>query len=534
MALTHLDCTLRDGGYYTNWDFSRELVERYLESLRFTSVTAVELGYRSMVNSGYRGPYGFTTEKFLSTLSLPQELDVGVMVNASELLAADDMNVLLSRLFPAISFETAIKFVRIACHPHELRKALPAVNWLRERGFRVGVNVMQISTCNEEVVRDLALEAAQFEFEVLYIADSTGSLNPQSTRKVVDIIRESWSGEVGIHAHDNMGCALTNTLSALDAGASWIDSTVFGMGRGPGNCRTEELVIEVSHRSGKNANIAKLISLGESLFAPMQAKYKWGKNPYYYLTGAYQIHPTYVQEMISDSRYSPNDVLAVIEYLKQSAGNRYNLTILETAKKFYRDTPAGTWNPSTLFNAREVLILGPGSGLQQHADAVVQYIKSRYPIVVALNNQKSLPDEFIDVRVACHPLRLLADSDSLSRSPQPLIVPGSMLPEDTIAALSGVEVLDFGLHITTGNFEFHEHYASLPSALVIAYALGVVTSGGCARIYLAGFDGYGRGDPRTDEVQDAFDAYSKSRSSVELVAITPTCYSISSKSVYLL
>ena len=29
-----LDCTLRDGGYYTNWDFDKNLVDTYIESLK--------------------------------------------------------------------------------------------------------------------------------------------------------------------------------------------------------------------------------------------------------------------------------------------------------------------------------------------------------------------------------------------------------------------------------------------------------------------------------------------------------------------
>lgn len=29
-----LDCTLRDGGYYTNWDFSSEVVDSYIQAMK--------------------------------------------------------------------------------------------------------------------------------------------------------------------------------------------------------------------------------------------------------------------------------------------------------------------------------------------------------------------------------------------------------------------------------------------------------------------------------------------------------------------
>ena len=41
-----LDCTLRDGGYYTNWDFDHELVELYLKSMEDASIDVIEIGFR--------------------------------------------------------------------------------------------------------------------------------------------------------------------------------------------------------------------------------------------------------------------------------------------------------------------------------------------------------------------------------------------------------------------------------------------------------------------------------------------------------
>ena len=45
--MLNLDCTLRDGGYYTNWDFSPELVDIYIEAMTNSDVDYIEIGYRS-------------------------------------------------------------------------------------------------------------------------------------------------------------------------------------------------------------------------------------------------------------------------------------------------------------------------------------------------------------------------------------------------------------------------------------------------------------------------------------------------------
>ena len=46
-----LDCTLRDGGYYTNWEFSDDFVKMYMNALKYAGVNYVEFGYRFFQNT---------------------------------------------------------------------------------------------------------------------------------------------------------------------------------------------------------------------------------------------------------------------------------------------------------------------------------------------------------------------------------------------------------------------------------------------------------------------------------------------------
>lgn len=149
-----------------------------------------------------------------------------------------------------------------------------------------------------------------------------------------------------------------------------------------------------------------------------------------------------------------------------------------------------------------------------------------------MNTQKGLDDELIDIRAACHPIRLLADCDEHARLPQPLATPVSMLPEDVKAALAGKQLLDFGLSVQADAFAFHKCFAQLPTSLVIAYALAIATSGQGKTIYLAGFDGYGADDPRRREADKIFQAYQAMPDALPLLAITPTLYELASTSVY--
>ena len=82
--ITLLDCTLRDGGYYNNWDFDPELVKLYLKSMAEASMDVVEIGFRSPPKNSFMGPYVYAMDDFLENLPLAKNILNGAMLNAKE------------------------------------------------------------------------------------------------------------------------------------------------------------------------------------------------------------------------------------------------------------------------------------------------------------------------------------------------------------------------------------------------------------------------------------------------------------------
>ena len=232
MTARLLDCTLRDGGYYNAWDFSPELIQEYLQAMKAAHVDVVEMGFRFLSNENFKGASAFTTDEYLHSLNVPPELTIGVMINAADLFTEIGRDAALEHLFPVPAEQSPVELVRIACHFTELEKAFPAAGWLSRRGYRVGVNLMQISERSRAEIAEFTAHANQWPVEVLYVADSMGSMDPPALAQVIHWMREDWPGAIGVHTHDNLGLALQNTLAAHEAGATWLDSTVTGMGRG--------------------------------------------------------------------------------------------------------------------------------------------------------------------------------------------------------------------------------------------------------------------------------------------------------------
>lgn len=527
-----LDCTLRDGGYYNNWDFSREVVEDYLMAMQAVSVDYVELGFRSLKNDGYKGGCGYTKDNYINSLCIPSDLKIGVMVNAGELVNHNDGVIpALEKLFKPAA-ESPVSLVRIACHFPEVEKVLTGITWLKENGYLVTINLMQIADRTEDEIISIAKLINDYPLDVFYFADSMGGLNPDDTAAIIKLLQDHWKGDIGFHAHDNLSQAMLNTERAVREGVKWVDGTVTGMGRGPGNAKTEYLVVELDTFRRKKINLARLQKTIKRHFEPMQSKYGWGTNTYYYLAGKKGIHPTYIQEMLNDTRYDADEILTVIEQLGDIEGKKFNATSLENKRHMFFEKPGGSWAPESYFNGNDVLLIGTGPGVETHKHAIEEYIRDCKPKVIALNTQTSIDPDLISIRVACHPMRLLADVEEHAYLPQPLVLPLSQLPELVKEILGKKELYDFGIQVNNNTFAFYDTYCTLPNSMVIAYALAIASSGKASSIYLAGFDGYSSDDPRNVEMDWLLDLYGSTTGSKPLAAITPTRYRIPKKSVY--
>ena len=532
MNVQLIDCTLRDGGYYNNWDFSSDLVHDYLLCMKSAGIDYVEIGFRSLLKNSFKGAFAYSTDTFLETLDIPDGLKLGVMINASELL---DKEAKPEEVIEDFFTESSqIKLVRIAAHLKEFKEILPVSQVLKDKGYLVGINLMQISEASKQEIISLAKEANEWPLDVLYFADSLGSLSPDEVKEIIKNLRLGWKGEIGIHTHDNMSLAMINSKVAFKEGATWIDSTVMGMGRGPGNAKTEYTILEFEDHRKVNPNLKNMSDLISTHFLPLKEDYSWGTNIFYFLAGKYRIHPTFIQEMLQDNRYELPDVLSLINHLKEVTSTSFSKETLEFGRQLYHSKKDGTWNPSDILRNKEVLILGAGPSITKHKEGIENYIKKNKPFVVALNTKKSIKESLIDLRAACHPMRIVADAEDYNNLQQKIVMPYMQLPPELRDIIPDTSFLDYGICVKENKFNFGDLQSTIPLPLVIAYALSFVTAGRANKIYLAGFDGFDANDSRSAEMNQIFHCYFQENKACEVVSITPTKNNIPSISLYAL
>ena len=135
-----LDCTLRDGGYYTDWNFEDTTVEVYAEAMESLPIDYVEVGYRSIPMEGYLGKYFYCPEYVLKRLKeLMPSKELTIILNEKDIRPSHIKEGLLS---PCKSY---VSMIRIAIDPKNMERAIELAKEVKKEGFKVAFNVMYMS-----------------------------------------------------------------------------------------------------------------------------------------------------------------------------------------------------------------------------------------------------------------------------------------------------------------------------------------------------------------------------------------------------
>lgn len=278
-----LDCTIRDGGLVNNWDFSVDFVRDTYEALNNAGVDYMEIGYKNspkLLDADGCGPWRFCDDDFIREV-IPEKKN-------TKLSAIVD----IGRVDPsecAPRSESPFDMIRVACYLKDIDKGLDLINQFHNLGYETSLNIMAVSnSINSHLVE--ALEKIERSVvDVLYVVDSFGSLFPKDIAYLVKLFKEhAPSKRLGIHTHNNLQMAFANTLEGIELGVEFLDTSVYGMGRGAGNCQTE---LVVGHLTASRYDMKPLLKLIDDRFVPLSKEVEWGYNTAYALTGLFNEHP---------------------------------------------------------------------------------------------------------------------------------------------------------------------------------------------------------------------------------------------------
>jgi len=258
-----VDSTLRDGSHAVSHQFTGEQIAAVAAGLDKVGIPFIEVSHGDGIG-GSSINYGrsrLTDEQMLKA--------------ASAVIKRASLTVLL---LPGIgtqedlkmAIDCGVKAVRVATHVTEADIAEQHIGLAKTMGMTAFGFLMMTHMRPPEVIVEQAKLFESYGADVVYLADSAGAMLPQDVTARITAVKSALSVPVGYHAHANLGLAIANSLSAVQAGASFLDGTCRGLGGGAGNAQSEVL-IGVLQRAGyrTDADFYGVMDVAEDIVGPM-------------------------------------------------------------------------------------------------------------------------------------------------------------------------------------------------------------------------------------------------------------------------
>jgi 4-hydroxy-2-oxovalerate aldolase len=163
-----------------------------------------------------------------------------------------------------------MRFVRIGTNITQSEEAEEYIKYAKEIGLAVSYNAMKSYVVSPEELTQRAKHIVDWGADVFVVVDSAGGMLPLDVKRYVESLRSNIDIKIGFHGHNSFMLANANNLAALESGATVLDSTMQGIGRGGGNAQTEIMLV-LYEKIGINTGVDKYkaMDIGEEIIRPL-------------------------------------------------------------------------------------------------------------------------------------------------------------------------------------------------------------------------------------------------------------------------
>lgn len=501
-----LDCTLRDGGYYTNWNFSAEIVKNYLLAMENLPIDYLEVGYRNLPQEKYYGEFFYCPISTIDNLNQLTKTPLAVILNERD-MSISDTEMLLKPC------QDKVRMVRIAIDPKNISSAIQKAKKIKNMGFETAFNVMYLSEWIKNYDFLDQIIGLENHVDFFYMVDSFGAVYPSQIKPLLNEIKQRTNVKLGFHGHNNLELAHANSLIAIEEGVDIVDSTILGMGRGSGNLKTELFLSSLSRSYSLDINFNSLSKVLED-FQALKVEHKWGTNLPYMLAGIHSIPQKQIMEWLGKKFYSFNSIVSAL-----------NNKIQKTETTSFKTL-------TTNNKCKKALIIGGGISITNHVIALKQFIKAEKNLILIFSSSRHL-SHFNSNNRAKFICLVGNENERLSQFGEKLnntnfVIPSAPREIGTFIP-NGFEDITFELD----EIEFtNENKASHCSA-----SIQTAINLGLEKVFIAGFDGYinqNKGSRERELFHENEVIFNDAKKSGLLItSLTPTLYSkIETQSVY--
>jgi YrbI family 3-deoxy-D-manno-octulosonate 8-phosphate phosphatase len=341
-----LDCTIRDGGYLNNWEFTDDEVLECYKSVSDAGYKYFEIGFKSneKLTKGKGKWYYSREEDILNVKSKYVDgCKISVLATQGLFLESDFLEKTKSNIdLIRVLLKKTSKKEGFLYSEEDVKEVVVITNNLVQKGYEIALNIMAADKISDNEIDFICKHVCDVKLKALYLADTYGSFNEKNLPIILNKFQRklnkynpSNSIVFGFHIHNNNEDALIKYKYSKYLGVGLIDSCICGLGRGAGNLQTEQVLLSNINEPVNEKILWGILSVGSKL-----CKYndylneKCYFNKFFYaLSGALSLHPDYVKQLMDYDTISYKNKYDIIfklnDYVKENKEFNYNKQIID-------------------------------------------------------------------------------------------------------------------------------------------------------------------------------------------------------------
>jgi len=392
MNIKILDCTLRDGGYINDWNFTDNQIKNIINALETSKVDIIECGYLNDKKGCDNNSTLFKNTTIFDNIVKDTNRDIKkvVMINLGDYNISNlpNQNV------------TLIDGIRLAFHKKDLDLALNQARQIIELGYKVYFQPMVTKNYSDLEFLSLIEKSNKLSICSFYVVDSFGSMTLNEFSKYMILADNNLNKNIllGYHSHNNMQLAFSNAITMCNMNIKRdiiIDSSIYGIGRGAGNLNTELIIDYLNHTYDKCYDILPLLEMIDAFLNSLMQKNPWGFSLAQYLSASFDCHPNYATYLINKNTNHIVGVKKVLESLPNDKKSSFDNNLIENLYiDFLLDAKTTVKNSLELLKDKKVLLIASGKSVSQYQNMIKSKVDSDEYISIALNHKPSFECDY--------------------------------------------------------------------------------------------------------------------------------------------
>ena len=320
-----LDCTLRDGGHLNNCEFGYSIIKKIIQNLSNSNIDIIEIGFLEDCiydKNKTRFNYVYEANNLLSEIDLKNSI-ISLLVQVDKY----DINKLEN-------CDGYVKMIRVSFHKEYLNKAIKYCKLVKKKGYICSLNPINFSGYNNLEIIELIKKVNEIDIDYFSIVDTFGLLLNNDFNNKLNLINNLLRNDinVGLHLHDNLSSAFGAAQILMQKNTRYknviIDSAVLGMGRNPGNLKTELITYYLNTYSDKKYKMKYIYELMENEVLNFKKIYDWKPDFSYSISAFEKTHRTYA-EYLKNKKIGYEQIEKYIKEIPLEHRVRYNEKIIE-------------------------------------------------------------------------------------------------------------------------------------------------------------------------------------------------------------